>query len=283
MKTHTVNCKPMWRGFHKPLTIIITSVILLGGCASAPKSPPGAVAARERLTQLQNDPALASYVSAPMRTADIAVSAAEIPRKDKAESDHLVFIAGRSVDIVWAEAKTRFLEDQREKLSAQRDTERLDSRTREADRANNEVVQARADSDELRRQIAELNAKATERGLVVTLGDMLFETGKSQLKGDAAQNLGKLSTFLKSYPDRTLQIEGHTDNVGSADSNFSLSQRRADSVRTYLLGQGINASRLSTSGKGEDNPVASNDSISGRALNRRVEVIINTPTAAIKQ
>lgn len=283
MKPHPLNAASTPTGFHKSLAIAITSLILLGGCTNAPKSPPGAVAARERLTELQNNPSLASYVSAPIRTADIAVSAAEIPRKDKAESDHLVFLAGRNVDIVWAEAQTRFLEDQRARLSAQRDSERLDSRTREADRANNEVTLARADSDELRRQIAELNAKETERGLVVTLGDMLFETGKSQLKGDAFHNLEKLSGFLKSYPDRTLQIEGHTDNVGSEESNFSLSQRRAESVRTYLLGQGINASRLSAYGKGENSPVASNDSISGRSLNRRVEVIINTPAAAMVQ
>lgn len=267
--------------FCKPLAIIIASLMFLGGCTNAIKTPAAAMAARERLTELQSDAALASKATVAIRAADLAVQAAEIPRKDKAESDHLIFMAERNVDIAWAEAQTRFLEDQREALSTQRDSERLASRTREADQANSAATLARADSDELRRQISELNAKVTERGLVITLGDMLFETGKSQLKGAATANLGKLSSFLNTYPDRTLQVEGHTDNVGSEENNLSLSQRRADSVRTFLLNQGIGANRISAYGKGENYPVSSNESISGRALNRRVEVIINTPTAAI--
>lgn len=287
MKSRILNSSKNALRLRTPILIAFTSLLILGGCASAPKTPEGAIIAREKLTQLQNDPALASKVSVAIRTADTAVKAAEIPRKDKALSDHLVFIAGREVDVAWTQAKTRQLEDQRAGLTEQRNAERLDSRTREADRAQNAAEQARLDADmaredndALRRQIAELNAKETERGLVVTLGDMLFETGKSQLKGNAAENLAKLSSFLKAYPDRTLMIEGHTDNVGSEGSNLSLSQRRAESVRTYLLEQGISNSRLGAYGKGENSPVASNDSISGRALNRRVEVIIANPSTA---
>jgi outer membrane protein OmpA-like peptidoglycan-associated protein len=264
----------------KPIVIALASALVLAACANSPKSPSGAVAARERLQQLQNDPALASRVSVSIRSADTAVSAAEIPRKDKALSDHLVFIAAHEVDIAWAQAQTRQLEDERAGLTERRDSERLESRTREADRAHSEADMAREDSEALRREIAELNAKTTERGLVVTLGDMLFETGNAQLKGNAFENLGKLSNFLKNYPDRTLIIEGHTDSVGSDASNMSLSQRRADSVRMYLLEQGIAANRLSAFGKGESSPVASNDSTSGRALNRRVEVIIANPIAS---
>lgn len=285
MKSLNVNSNKHSLRLRTPILIAFTSLLILGGCASAPKTPEGAVAARDKLTQLQNDPTLASKVSVAIRTADTAVKEAEIPRKDKALSDHLVFVAAREVDVAWAQAKTRHLEDQRAGLTEQRNTERLDSRTREADQAQNAAEQARLDadmaredSDALRRQIAELNAKETERGLVVTLGDMLFETGNSQLKGSAAENLAKLSSFLKAYPDRTLMIEGHTDNVGSEDSNLSLSQRRAESVRTYLLEQGISNNRLGAYGKGENSPVASNDSVSGRALNRRVEVIIANPS-----
>ena len=139
---------------------------------------------------------------------------------------------------------------------------------------------ARQQADDLARQIAELNAKATDRGLVVTLGDLLFETGKSELKGGAASNLSKLSAFLNKYPDRTIVIEGHTDSVGSDDYNVNLSQRRANSVQQFLLAQGIASNRLSSSGKGENFPVASNDSSSGRQMNRRVEVIIANPLTA---
>lgn len=287
MKLLNLNSTKKSLRLRTPILIAFTSLLILGGCASAPKTPEGAVEARAKLTQLQNDPTLASKVSVAIRTADTAVKEAEIPRKDKALSDHLVFIAGREVDVAWAQARTRQLEDQRAGLTEQRNTERLDSRTREADRAQDAATRARMDadmaredSDALRRQIAELNAKETERGLVVTLGDMLFETGNSQLKGNAFANLGKLSAFLNQYPERTLVIEGHTDSVGNESSNQALSQRRADSVRQYLLQQGVAANRLTAFGKGENAPIASNDSVSGRALNRRVEVIIANPSVA---
>ncbi len=260
----------------KKLLLATISLLILGGCATT-KSPDGAIAARAKLTQLQNDSVLASKVSVSIRDADAAVKKAEIPNKDKAQSDHLVFIAARKVDIAWTQAKTRHLEDQREALGDRIDSERLHARTREADNAKNDANNARADTEELRRQIAELNAKATERGLVVTLGDMLFETGKSNLKGNAVNDLAKLSHFLKAYPDRSLLIEGHTDSVGSEDHNMSLSQRRADSVRVFLVQQGINSNRLSSYGKGETSPISGNESVAGRSLNRRVEVIITNP------
>lgn len=260
-----------------PIAIAITGALLFMGCTTAMKSPDGAIAARSRLVQLQNDSALAQQVPVAIRTADAAVTQAEVPIKDKEYSNHLVFIAGRQVDIAWAQAETRFLEGQREALSSQRDSERLDARTREADNAREDTEKALSDSDDLRRQIAELNAKQTERGLIVTLGDILFETGKSRLKANSTERLHKLTSFLQTYPDRTLMIEGHTDNVGGDESNVLLSQKRAESVRIFLLEQGVNNARLSVIGKGESFPVASNESDSGRALNRRVEVIIANP------
>jgi outer membrane protein OmpA-like peptidoglycan-associated protein len=277
--------------FLKKSFVLAMTLLILGGCANM-QSPEGAIAARAKLTQLQNDPALASKAPVSIREADAAVKKAEIPNKDTAQSDHLVFIAARKVDIAWAQAKTRYLEDQREGLADRIDAERLNSRTREADNAKNDAANARndadnakddadsarADSEELRRQMAELNAKETERGLVVTLGDMLFETGKSNLKGNAVNDLAKLSNFLKAYPDRSLLIEGHTDSVGSEDNNMSLSQRRADSVRLILVQQGVKSNRLSSYGKGESSPISDNESVAGRSLNRRVEVIITNPT-----
>ena len=150
----------------------------------------------------------------------------------------------------------------------------------EADESRANTMAARLESEDLQRQIEELNARETDRGLVVTLGDLLFETGKSDLKGGAAGNLSKLALFLNEYPDRSVLIEGHTDNVGTDETNFNLSQRRANSVQSYLVGQGIAAARLSTSGLGEGSPVAGNDTATGRQQNRRVEVIISNATTA---
>jgi outer membrane protein OmpA-like peptidoglycan-associated protein len=293
-------------------TLIATAVasILLAACATAPVKPDGAAEARVKLTQLQSDPNLASRAAAAIKDADVAVRAAEQPEVDKGLAAHRVYLADRKVDTAKALAETRFAEDQRAALTAQRDSARLDARTREADAAKGQVAtaraegaeqkvaadQARSEADaaqvaaassgaqaaELQRQIDVLQAKPTDRGLVLTLGDVLFTTGRADLKSGATGNLNKLVAFLDKYPDRSVAIQGYTDSVGSEDSNQRLSERRADSVKSYLTGQGIGSIRLSASGKGQSDPVAGNDSAAGRQQNRRVEVIISNPPAALR-
>lgn len=267
-------------GYKKLITAAATS-LLLAACASQMNKPAGADNARMKLAQLQSDPQLASRAPLAIKEAEAAVANAEQPRKSKdmEEGKHLVFIADHKVDIAIAQAQTRLLVDQRKTLSEQRESSRLDSRTREADKAHGEADAARQQSEDLQKQLDAMNAKATDRGLVITLGDVLFDTARSDLKSSATMHLSKLSAFLTQYVDRTVAIEGYTDNIGTEDYNFGLSQRRADAVKTYLVGQGINSSRLSTSGKGEGAPVASNESAAGRQQNRRVEVIIANPVA----
>lgn len=279
----------------KRLIAVVIATTLVAACSSMMKSPEGSAAVRAKLTQLQSDPELSSRAPVAIKTAEEAVRAAEVPRKDKELAKHLVYLADRKVDIASGLAQTRWEEDQQEVLSDQRADERLESRTREADMARDDATYARNDAEmarndaeiahsqadmarqqtaDMAKQLAELNAKETERGLVITLGDVLFDTGKSNLKGNATTHLAKLSVFLNQYQNRTLIIEGHTDSMGSEDSNAALSQRRADSVKSYLLGQGVAAARVNTYGKGEGSPIASNDNAAGRQLNRRVEVII---------
>lgn len=263
-------------------TLLATAVasVFLAACSTAPTQPQGADTARSKLTQLQSDPQLATRAPVAIKEAEAAVRAAEEPQADKEKGEHLVYIADRKVDIAQALAESRLLVDQRAMLSQRRESARLDSRTREADSARMDTLAAQQETAELQRQIAELNAKATERGLVVTLGDVLFDTGKAELKSGAATNLAKLAAFLNQYPDRSVLIEGHTDSVGSEDYNLGLSQRRADAVKSWLMSQGVGSDRLVTSGKGESSPVAGNDSASGRQLNRRVEVIIENTGGA---
>ncbi|MCL4791192.1 MAG: OmpA family protein [Gammaproteobacteria bacterium] len=263
--------------------------LVLAGCASAPLPPPGAAEARSKLTRLQSDPNLATRAPTALKDAEAAVNTAELP-VSKAEAElgaHRVYIADRKVEIAMAQASTRYAEDQRAKFASERDKARLDARTQEADAAKLDASRARSEADaaagkaaELQRQIAALEAEATDRGLVLTLGDVLFATGKSEVKVGAMSNLNKLVVFLNSYPERSVQIEGHTDSVGSEDSNQGLSQRRAESVRAYLVQQGIAANRLTAVGLGENQPVASNDTQSGRQQNRRVVAIIDNPAPA---
>ncbi len=263
-------------------TLIAATVssVLLAACAAEPQIPAGAAQARSKLTQLQSHQDLATRAPVAIKDAEVAVSAAETPQKDEALGAHQVYIADRKVDTAWALAESRLAEDQRAALGADREGARLDARTREADVAKLAAASSAALSAELQRQIDELQAKETDRGLVLTLGDVLFETDKAQLKSGATGNLNTLVMFLNNYPNRTVLIEGYTDSVGSDDYNQGLSSRRAESVQAYLVGQGIDRGRLSASGLGESAPVADNESAMGRQLNRRVEVIISNPDLA---
>jgi outer membrane protein OmpA-like peptidoglycan-associated protein len=294
----------------KALLATTVASVLLTACAAAPLKPDGAAEARSKLTQLQSDPNLAGRAPLAIKEADAAVRAAEQPQVDKELGAHRVYLADRKVETARAQAEARLAEDQRAALRAQRESARLDARTREADAAKSQVAtaraegaeqklaadQARSESDaahvaaanseqqasELQRQIDVLQAKATDRGLVLTLGDVLFASGRADLKAGASGNLNKLVAFLNRYPDRTVAIEGYTDSVGTEDYNQGLSERRADSVKSYLAGQGIGSIRLSASGKGNTDPVAGNDSAAGRQQNRRVEVIISNPSSALR-
>jgi outer membrane protein OmpA-like peptidoglycan-associated protein len=263
-------------------TLIAAAVasVLLAGCAAAPAAPEGASEVRAKLTQLQSDPNLASRAPVAIKEADAAVSTAEQPEADRSLGYHRVYIADRKVEIARAQAETRLSEDQRAELTAQRATAQLDSRTREVDVAREATADAQEENAELQRQIEALQARPTDRGLVLTLGDVLFESGRAELKAGAANNLNQLTTFLGKYPGRTVAIEGHTDSVGGDDYNLGLSQRRAESVRSHLVAQGIDAARLTAMGAGESSPVAGNDSAAGRQQNRRVEVIISNPALA---
>jgi outer membrane protein OmpA-like peptidoglycan-associated protein len=288
----------------------VASILLAAACTTAPVKPDGAAEARVKLTQLQSDPNLASRAAVAIKDADAAVRAAEQPEVNKELAAHRVYLADRKVDTAKALAETRLAEDQRAAITAQRESARLDARTHEADAAKGQAATARAEgaeqklaadqarseantaqlaaasseqqAAELQRQIDVLQAKPTDRGLVLTLGDVLFTTGRADLKPGATGNLNKLVAFLDKYPDRSVSIQGYTDSVGSEDYNQGLSERRANSVKSYLAGQGIGSMRLSASGKGRNDPVADNDSAAGRQQNRRVEVIISNPPAALR-
>jgi outer membrane protein OmpA-like peptidoglycan-associated protein len=135
---------------------------------------------------------------------------------------------------------------------------------------------------ELQKQVELLQARPTDRGLVLTLGDTLFATGRSELKSGATANLDRVTAFMNEYPSRTATIEGFTDSMGSEEYNQDLSQRRADSVKGYLVGHGVDTARLSSAGRGENAPVGDNASAEGRQQNRRVEVIISQGDSAPK-
>ena len=141
-----------------------------------------------------------------------------------------------------------------------------------ADQADRERAALR---DQLRNQLNQvLETRESARGLIVNLSDVLFDTGSATLKPGTREKLARVAEILLSHPDLKLQIEGHTDSVGEAVYNQRLSENRADSVRAYLVAQGIASPAVATAGFGQTQPVASNDTPTGRQQNRRVELVV---------
>ncbi len=149
-----------------------------------------------------------------------------------------------------------------------------DAQAEEAALARREAQLANEQAESLRRRLEHMQLRETDQGVVVTLGDVLFETGESELKPEAVDNMSDVVELLTSEGDKRIRIEGHTDSQGNADFNKRLSELRAESVRQALVNAGIDSARITVVGLGEDFPIASNDTVDGRSRNRRVDVIL---------
>jgi len=143
-----------------------------------------------------------------------------------------------------------------------------------ADLARREAELAAEQADSLRRQLENLQLRQTESGVVVTLGDVLFESGQTNLREEAQSSLVEVVDLLQSEPDKKIRIEGHTDSTGDEKSNLEISERRANKVLDALVALGVDPARVTTAGMGENFPIASNESEEGRNRNRRVDVIL---------
>jgi outer membrane protein OmpA-like peptidoglycan-associated protein len=293
-----------------PLAAAVLAV--LGACASTPPRNAALDAARASYDSARADPQVAALAVDELAQAGTAVETAGralADRQPPATVDHLAYMAAQHVVVAQATASSRAAQAVTASAGAERDKLRLDVRTAEADAATRRLAAseesavqaerdlaaaeatARREREEggarvaaLESQLAELNARETERGLVVTLGDVLFDTGKALLLPGGSRNVAKLAEFLVQNPERTASIEGHTDDVGSAAANYELSERRANAVLGALVGAGVSRGNLSTRALGADMPTASNDSTAGRQMNRRVEIVIakSTPVAAAR-
>lgn len=206
-----------------------------------------------------------------------AAAEAERAAKSKREAD-MAMLAAKTEAERAAIAKR---EAEQARLAGQVEAEKAAKARMEAEQARlaaqmeaEKAAKAKADADMLMKELSELKAKQTERGIVLTIGDVLFAFDKADLSPKADRNVGKLADFLKKYPNRNVLIEGHTDSVGTDEYNIGLSKRRSDSVKERLMGNGIDQGRITTVGYGEKYPAVANDTDANRALNRRVEVII---------
>jgi outer membrane protein OmpA-like peptidoglycan-associated protein len=176
------------------------------------------------------------------------------------------------------QAQQREAESAREAEQAQEEAQQAKalaaSSVTEAQLARREADLAMEQADTLRRQLENLQLRQTESGVVVTLGDVLFESGQTQLLEEAMASLVEVVDLLQSEPDKNIRIEGHTDSTGEADTNLKISEARANSVFEALVSLGVDRNRFTVAGMGEDFPIASNETEEGRRQNRRVDVIL---------
>jgi outer membrane protein OmpA-like peptidoglycan-associated protein len=281
---------------------------LLGGLvACATPTSPELEQARALYEEAARDPQIAEHSSVALYEAEKELDRAEAAwrEEDSEETAHRSELLSRRLEIARVTAEGGAARAEAQSLHQQREQILLEARTREAARAlsaaeaareaaekraaeaeaarqeaelaRQQAAEASTRAEELQKTLADLEARPTERGIVLTLGDVLFEFNESTLKPGAQLNLQRLVEFLKRNADREVLVEGHTDSAGSDAYNLELSRRRAESVAGYLVKSGIPSAQLLPRGYGEAYPVAANDTAAGRQRNRRVEVVILDP------
>lgn len=300
---------------------LLAIAVLVGACSSMPKTTSLLDQARADYQVAQSSPKVASYAQLEMKQAGEALERANAAasKKDSAEEiDKLAYLAKQKIALTQEVAKQKSAEADVAKAGKERDQLRLDQRTNEANQAKQSAEQSRlaaqvaqsdaaiaqsktqlAQSDaaaaqskmqeaqertaKLEAQLADLTAKKTDRGMVITLSDVLFGTDQARLNQDGMRTAQKLADVLLQNPQLTVLVEGFTDSTGTASHNQELSERRATAVRSALQEMGVTRDRVAIRGYGEAYPVVANDTKENRQLNRRVEIVISDVSGRIPQ
>ena len=299
--------------------LLSCSVLFITACASTPVSTSLLDQARADYALAQSTPKVASYAPLEMQSATEALgkaNTAATARESSDAVDQLAYLAKQKIALAMEVASRKSAEADVANTAAVRDQIRLDQRTQQADQARLKAqeaersaqaardaailatqqknmaqanalqaqqiaAEASAKTLQLEAQLAELAAKKTERGLIITLGDVLFATDVARLNANGLVMAQRLATVLQQNPQRTVLIEGFTDSTGKAQYNQELSERRAMAVAEALLAQGVARERIRQRGYGESYPVAANDTAQNRQLNRRVEIVLSDDRGVI--
>jgi outer membrane protein OmpA-like peptidoglycan-associated protein len=267
--------------------IVIGAVAaVIAACASAPQRSEELEQARAQIQTLSQDPLAQQSAGKDLEAARKALQDADDALRQKkppAIVDHYAYLAKRHAEA--GEARVSEAHSRQEVARAQEDRNKilLESRNREAQKAQAQTAATQAQLANAQQQLADLKAKQTDRGVVVTLGDVLFDTGQATLKPGADLAINRLATYLSANPHTKVLIEGHTDSRGSDAYNEALSDRRAHAVAVALESRGISADQVQTVGRGKGYPVASNDTPEGRQQNRRVEIVFSDESGRFAQ
>lgn len=294
--------------------ILVAIAMLVSACSTTPRTTSQLDQSRSDYVAAQNNPNVVRFAPLELQQAGAALNEANVAadHDDSVEKiDKLAYLAKQKIAIAQEVGKQKYAEAEIARSARERDQMRLDQRTSEADQAKNSAAQSKltaeialdnaADADrkmreaqrvtleaqthaaQLQAQLDDLAAKKTERGIVITLGDVLFGTDQARLTPEGMRTAQKLADVLQQNPQRSVMVEGFTDSTGSAPHNQELSERRAAAVRTALTGMGITGDRVAVHGYGPAYPVAANDSSSNRQLNRRVEIVLSDDSGKISQ
>jgi outer membrane protein OmpA-like peptidoglycan-associated protein len=288
-----------------PAMLVIAA--LVSACSTAPRTTSLLDQTRSDFVAAQNNPNVARYAPMEMQQATVAMDQANAASNhdDSAEKiDKLAYIAKDKIALAREVTKQKEAEAEIARTNRERDHMLLDQRTNEADQAKIAAAQsqltaqvalgeaaaaqrrtedAQAHAAQLQAELADLSAKQTDRGLVITLGDVLFGTDQAHLNPEGMHTAQKLADVLKQNPQRTVLVEGYTDSTGTVSHNQELSERRADAVRTALQEMGVSGDRVTIHGYGPQYPVAANDTSQNRQLNRRVEIVMSDDNGKISQ
>jgi len=292
--------------------IVFAGTVALAACSTVPTTTPTLDEARADFVAANNNPQVATYAPMEFKQASEALDRANqaaAKRESLDAIDRLAYVAKQRIATAQEVAKAKSAEAEVANASRERDRVQLEARTAEADRAKRDAQSAQAQAAAAQQQaqdaqaqaaaaqqqaaqqaeratrlealLVELHAQKTERGMVVTIGDVLFATDRAELNANGMATVRKLAEVMMQNPDRTVMVEGFTDSTGSAAHNKDLSERRAASVAQALVSLGVPRERIGMRGYGEAFPVASNDTASNRQLNRRVEIVLSNAGATI--
>lgn len=258
--------------------LVASSALTIGACSSLPERIDSLEQARATISSVERDPLAQEAAALELSDARQRLAAADRAYEESEDLEiveHYAYLADRHARIAEqkiAEARAR---EELSRAEARRNEVLLEAREREAELQAERADEAEQRAEALAEELEYIQSQNTERGLVLTLSDILFATDQSALRPGASTTLDELAAFLTDYPERRVLIEGHADSRGPAGYNIELSQRRASAVQDALITRGIEPTRIQTVGLGEEYPVASNQTSAGMQQNRRVEIVLS--------